>query len=51
MYHYNTKGMKLFFFDLETTVAKTLGLCVEDSHLHDAQYDIELTKMIYDIVK
>ena len=34
-----------------STVAKTLGLHVEDSHLHDAQYDIELTKMIYDIVK
>jgi DNA polymerase-3 subunit epsilon len=30
------------------TVAKTLGIEVEESKLHDAFYDIELTKQIYD---
>ena len=34
-----------------STVAKFLNISVEDDALHDAQYDIELTKLIYDIVK
>ena len=34
-----------------STVAKFLGIMVEDDHLHDAQYDIDLTKAVYDIVK
>lgn len=34
-----------------STVAKFLNIMVEDDSLHDAQYDIELTKKIYDIVK
>jgi DNA polymerase-3 subunit epsilon len=34
-----------------STVAKFLNIAVEDDALHDAQYDIELTKLIYDIVK
>lgn len=32
------------------TVAKTLGVNVDDESLHDAMYDINLTKAIYDIV-
>lgn len=32
------------------TVAKTLGIQVDDSKLHDALYDIEICKAIYDIV-
>jgi len=32
------------------TVAKTLGIQVDDSRLHDALYDIEICKSIYDIV-
>ena len=30
------------------TVAKTLGIAVDESRLHDAMYDTELTKAIYD---
>lgn len=30
------------------TVAKALGIEVDDSRLHDSMYDIELTKAIYD---
>jgi DNA polymerase-3 subunit epsilon len=33
------------------TVAKKLGIEVDESKLHDAQYDIELTRSIYHIVK
>ena len=33
------------------TVAKELGIAVDDSKLHDALYDIEITKAIYEIVK
>lgn len=33
------------------TVAKQLGIEVVDESLHDAFYDIYLTKAIYDIVK
>ncbi|GHT09077.1 hypothetical protein FACS189426_06380 [Bacteroidia bacterium] len=33
------------------TVAKFLGVNVEDELLHDAMYDIALTKAIYEIVK
>ncbi len=32
------------------TVAKTLGIDVDEEKLHDAEYDIHLTKKIYDIV-
>lgn len=32
------------------TVAKTLGIQVDDAKLHDALYDIEICKAIYDIV-
>lgn len=32
------------------TVAKTLGITVDDTKLHDALYDIEICKSIYDIV-
>lgn len=32
------------------TVAKALGIPVDDSKLHDALYDIEICKAIYDIV-
>lgn len=33
-----------------STVAKTLGVNVNDESLHDAIYDIELTKAVFDIV-
>lgn len=33
-----------------STVAKTLGIAVNDDSLHDAMYDIELTKAVFDIV-
>ena len=33
-----------------STVAKTLGVNVNDESLHDAMYDIELTKAVFDIV-
>lgn len=33
------------------TVAKFLGIEVDDAHLHDAGYDIDLTMRVYDIVK
>lgn len=33
-----------------STVAKTLGVNVNDDSLHNAMYDIELTKAIFDIV-
>lgn len=32
------------------TVAKTLGIQVDDSKLHDALYDIQVCKAIYNIV-
>lgn len=32
------------------TVAKTLGIAIDDSKLHDALYDIEVCKAIYDKV-
>lgn len=32
------------------TVAKALGIQVDDSKLHDALYDIEICKAIFDIV-
>lgn len=32
------------------TVAKTLGIQVDDSKLHDALYDIQICRAIYDIV-
>lgn len=32
------------------TVAKALGISVDDTKLHDAMYDIEVCKAIYDIV-
>ena len=32
------------------TVAKALGIAVDDSKLHDALYDIEICKAIYDKV-
>ena len=32
------------------TVAKTLGIQVDDNKLHDAMYDIEICKSIYDKV-
>lgn len=31
-------------------VAKTLGIQVDDSKLHDALYDIEICRAIYDVV-
>lgn len=33
-----------------STVAKTLDIVVNDDSLHDAMYDIELTKAVFDIV-
>nr|DAT40402.1 MAG TPA: DNA polymerase III subunit alpha [Caudoviricetes sp.] len=33
-----------------STVAKNLGVNVNDESLHDAMYDIELTKAVFDIV-
>ena len=33
-----------------STVAKTLGVMVDDDSLHNAMYDIELTKAVFDIV-
>lgn len=33
-----------------STVAATLGIKVEEDKLHDAMYDIYLTKAIFDIV-
>lgn len=33
-----------------STVAKTLGVEVKDDSLHNAMYDIDLTKAIFDIV-
>lgn len=33
-----------------STVAKTLGIEVKDDSLHNAMYDIDLTKAIFDIV-
>jgi DNA polymerase-3 subunit epsilon len=33
-----------------STVVKTLGVNVNDESLHDAMYDIELTKAVFDIV-
>lgn len=32
------------------TVAKALGIQIEDSKLHDAMYDIDVCKAIYDVV-
>ncbi len=32
------------------TVAKTLGIAVDDSKLHDAEYDIDICMQIYNIV-
>lgn len=40
---------KLINFKQET-VARWLGLKVDDQRLHDALYDIELTKQIYDYI-
>lgn len=34
----------------QSTVAKTLGIEVDDSRLHDAEYDIKICKAIYDTV-
>ena len=34
-----------------STVAKFLGIQVSEDNLHDAFYDIYLTKAIFDIVK
>lgn len=34
-----------------STVAKFLGVSVSDDSLHNALYDIELTRAVYDIVK
>jgi DNA polymerase III subunit epsilon len=33
------------------TVAKFLGIEVDEEQTHDALYDIEITKAIYEIVK
>ena len=33
-----------------STVARTLGVDVQSASLHDAMYDIELTKAVFDIV-
>ena len=33
-----------------STVARTLGVDVQSESLHDAMYDIELTKAVFDIV-
>lgn len=32
------------------TVAKALGIQVDDSKLHDAMYDIAICRAIYDVV-
>jgi DNA polymerase-3 subunit epsilon len=32
------------------TVARAVGIEIDESKLHDAQYDIELTRTIYKIV-
>lgn len=34
-----------------STVAKFLGVSVSEDSLHNALYDIELTRAVYDIVK
>ena len=34
-----------------STVAKALGVPVDETKLHDASYDIFLTKAIFNIVK
>ena len=34
-----------------STVAKFLGVSVADDALHNAMYDIELTRSVYEIVK
>jgi DNA polymerase-3 subunit epsilon len=44
-----TKRAEMENFKL-ATVAKALGIDVSDEHLHDASYDIYLTKAIFDIV-
>ena len=33
-----------------STVARTLGVDVQNESLHDAMYDIELTKAVFDII-
>lgn len=49
--------MKLLFYDLETTGIKywrngihqiSVGIEIDPSMLHDASYDIQLTKLIYE---
>lgn len=37
-------------FRLET-VAKEIGICIDESRLHDASYDAELTRQVYRIVR
>ena len=44
------RRVKMTDFKLKT-VAKELGIEVDDSKLHDAFYDVELTKKIYDIIR
>lgn len=44
-----TERHKMADFKLKT-VAAYLGIPVEESRLHDAQYDIELTRSIYQII-
>lgn len=39
--------MKIFYYDTETTVAKYLGIEVDESKLHDAEYDVNLLIQIY----
>ena len=34
----------------QETVARELGIPIESVKLHDAKYDIELTKAIWDII-
>lgn len=40
---------KMLNFQLRT-VAQTLGIVIEEEKLHDASYDVDLTKQIYNIV-
>lgn len=45
----NSSGAKRANFKL-ATVSKALGIEVDDSKLHDAEYDILLTRQIYNLV-
>lgn len=49
-YHLKEIRSQMVDFKLKT-VAKEMGIKVDESKLHDAFYDIELTKQIYDLIE